>query len=141
MVCFSLVLPIIIFQEDSLRGAISSCFSLIKNNWWKTFGFLIILGLIASALSFVFQLPALIYQVITTIHVAQNETSQVTESLSILFSIIQAIGTSLLQLLPFTGIGILYFSLVEQKENPALRIVSILFINMWLYLNYRQDAF
>lgn len=120
MICFSLVIPIIIFQGDSLGEAISSCFSLIKNNWWQTFGFLLILGLIAGVLQFVFQLPTTIYQVITAFHMGQNEPSSVNQSLSILFSIIQSIGATLIQVIPFVGIGILYFSLVEQKQNPAL---------------------
>lgn len=49
---------------------------------------------------------------------AQNEPLQTSESLSILFSIIQTAGASLMQVIPFTGIGILYFSLVEQKQKP-----------------------
>lgn len=120
MICFSLVIPIIIFQSDSIGGALSACFSLIKNNWWRTFGFLLILGVIAGALQFVFQLPTTIYQAMTTFHMVQNEPSSASQSLSILFSIIQAAGASLMQVIPFTGIGILYFSLVEQKQNPAL---------------------
>jgi hypothetical protein len=120
MICFSLVIPIIIFQGDSLGEAMKSCFSLIKNNWWQTFGFLLILGMIAGALQFVFQLPTTIYQGMAAFHMGQNEPSSVNQSLSILFSIIQAMGASLMQVIPFVGIGILYFSLVEQKQNPAL---------------------
>lgn len=120
IICFSLVIPTIIFQDDSLSEALSSCFSLIKNNWWLTFGFLLIIGLIAGALQFVFQLPAGIYQVIQSFHLLQNEASSGSQSISILFSIIQAMGTCLMQVIPFIGIGILYFSLVEQKQNPTL---------------------
>ncbi len=120
MICFSLVIPIIIFEGDSLGEAISACFSLIKNNWWQTFGFLLILGLIAGALQFVFQLPATIYQAMAAFHTIQNEPTSANQSLSILFSIIQAMGASLMQIIPFIGVGILYFSLVEQKQNPAL---------------------
>ncbi|MDE5417292.1 hypothetical protein L3049_04660 [Labilibaculum sp. DW002] len=120
MICFSLVIPIIVFQGDSLGEALSACFSLIKNNWWLTFGFLLILGLIAGALQFAFQIPTTIYQAMTAFHMVQNEPSSASQSLSILFSIIQSIGASLMQIIPFIGIGILYFSLVEQKQNPAL---------------------
>ena len=120
IICFSLVLPIVIFQGDTLGEALSSCFALIKNNWWRTFGFLIILGLIAGALQFVFQLPATIYQVIATFHKLQNEPTSANQSLSILFSIIQSIGAAIMQIVPIVGLGILYFSLVEQKQNPAL---------------------
>jgi len=120
IICLSLVVPIIIFQDFSIGEAISSCFSLIKNNWWKTFGFLLVLGMIAGALQFVFQIPTFIYQAMTAFHMGQNEPTQASQSLSILFSIIQAMGASLMQIIPFVGIGILYFSLVEQKQNPAL---------------------
>lgn len=120
IICFSLVIPIIIFQGDSLGEAMSSCFSLIKNNWWQTFGFLLILGLIAGALQFVFQIPAAIYQAIAGFQMVQNGVTSTSQGLSILFSIIQAIGSSLMQVIPLIGIGILYFSLVEQKQNPAL---------------------
>ncbi|BAX78719.1 hypothetical protein [Labilibaculum antarcticum] len=120
MICFSLVIPIIIFQGDSLGEAMSSCFSLIKNNWWLTFGFLLILGVIATALQFVFQLPAVIYQAIAGFQMVQNGVTSTSQSLSILFSIFQSMGACLMQIIPFVGIGILYFSLVEQKQNPAL---------------------
>lgn len=120
MVCFSLVVPIIVFQGDSIGEAISSCFALIKNNWWLTFGFLIVLGIIAGALQFAFQLPAAIYQGIATFHMAQNDPVQSSQSLSIIFGVIQSIGSALMQAIPFIGMGILYFSLIEQKENPAL---------------------
>lgn len=120
MVCFSLVIPIIIFQGDSIKEAINACFPLIKNNWWSTFGFLIVLSMIAGALQFAFQVPMAIYQFITAFHMAQNEPLETSQGLSILFSIIQSTGASLMQVIPFTGIAILYFSLIEQKQNPAL---------------------
>ncbi|MBN2596134.1 glycerophosphoryl diester phosphodiesterase membrane domain-containing protein [Labilibaculum sp.] len=120
MICFSLVIPIIIFEGDSIGEALNNCFALIKNNWWRTFVFLIVIAMLAACLQFVFQLPMLIYQTIATFHVVQEGAMQSNQSIMILFSIIQTAGASLMQLIPITGIGIMYFSLVEQKQNPAL---------------------
>ena len=119
-VCISLVIPIIIFEDETVGNAISACFSLIKNNWWNTFAFLFVMGLISSALNFVFQLPTTIYQLMTTIFMTSGDPMTPSKSLLILFSIIQGVGYTLIQILPLTAISMQYFNLIEKRQSPAL---------------------
>ncbi|WP_321298782.1 hypothetical protein [Marinifilum fragile] len=119
-VCISLVVPIIIFEDETVGNGISACFNLIKNNWWNTFAFLFVIGLINSALNFVFQLPSTIYQLMSTIFMASGDAMTPSKSLLILFSIIQGIGYALIQVLPLTAIAMQYFNLIERRQSPAL---------------------
>ncbi|WP_321516563.1 hypothetical protein [Marinifilum fragile] len=119
-VCISLVVPIIIFEDETVGNGISACFNLIKNNWWNTFAFLFVIGLISSALNFVFQLPSTIYQLMSTIFMASGDAMTPSKSLLILFSIIQGIGYALIQVLPLTAIAMQYFNLIERRQSPAL---------------------
>ncbi|WP_321307406.1 hypothetical protein [Marinifilum fragile] len=119
-VCISLVVPIIIFEDETVGNGISACFNLIKNNWWNTFAFLFVIGLISSALNFVFQLPSTIYQLMSTIFMASGDAMTPSKSLLILFSIIQGIGYAFIQVLPLTAIAMQYFNLIERRQSPAL---------------------
>jgi len=119
-VCISLVVPIIVFEDESVGNAISACFNLIKSNWWNTFAVLFVIGLISSALNFVFQLPSTIYQLMSTIFMANGDAMTPSKSLLILFSIIQGIGYALIQVLPLTAIVMQYFNLIERRQSPAL---------------------
>jgi hypothetical protein len=119
-VCISLVIPIIIFEDETIGNAISACFNLIKNNWWNTFAFLLVMGIISSLLNFVFQLPSSIYQIMTTMFMTTGDPMTLNKSITIIFSVIQAIGYAFMQLLPLTAIAIQYFNLIERKQSPAL---------------------
>lgn len=119
-ICISLVVPIVVFEEESVGNAISGCFNLIKNNWWNTFAVLFVMGLISSALNFVFQLPSTIYQLTSTIFIVSGDAMTPNKSLLILFSMIQGIGYALIQVLPLTAIAMQYFNLIEKRQSPAL---------------------
>lgn len=119
-ICVSLVIPIIIFENETIGAATSNCFKLIKNNWWNTFAFLFVISIIGYSLNFVTQLPSTIYQVVLAVFVGSGDPIAPSKALSILFSIIQAVGHAFIQMLPITAIAMQYFSLIEQKQNPSL---------------------
>ncbi|MPQ46391.1 hypothetical protein GCQ56_05155 [Marinifilum sp. N1E240] len=119
-ICVSLVIPIVIFEKETVGSAISSCFSLIKNNWWNTFGFLFIISIIGYSLNFFVQLPNFIYQMVVAIFMSTGDPITPSKALSILFSIIQALGYAFIQVLPITAIVIQYFNLIEKKQSPSL---------------------
>nr|WP_320118990.1 hypothetical protein [uncultured Marinifilum sp.] len=119
-ICVSLVIPIVIFENETVGAATSNCFKLIKNNWWNTFAFLFVISIIGYSLNFVTQLPTTIYQVVLAVFVGSGDPITPSKALSILFSIIQAAGSAFVQMLPITAIAMQYFSLIEQKQNPSL---------------------
>jgi len=119
-ICVSLVIPIVIFEKENVGSAISSCFSLIKNNWWNTFGFLFIISIIGYSLNFFVQLPNFIYQMVVAIFMSTGDPIMPNKALNILFSIIQALGYAFIQILPITAIVVQYFNLIEKKQSPSL---------------------
>src|ERR1700733_4832534 len=61
---FSLIFPIIVFENGSFGYAFNRSFKIIKNNWWATFGAIIVMGLIIWVASFIVLLPVIILSII-----------------------------------------------------------------------------
>ena len=121
-VVFSLVSPIIVFEEAGLGTSMSRCFVLIRNNWWKTFGIVIVGGLIIYIFSIVLSLPLIVVTAMKAFHAATSSTPMQLFSTgylitSTVISIIQTLAYTLLLIF----ISIQYFSLLEEKERPTLQ--------------------
>ena len=89
----------------------------MSGKWWNTFGYLLVLGMLVSALSYVFSLPYMFLSIKTI--VVGEEPSTYALAFGVLLS---TLGQYLLQLVAFVGIGVRFFSLREQKEHAALRV-------------------
>ncbi|PTN07593.1 hypothetical protein [Mangrovibacterium marinum] len=118
----SLVGPIIVIEEASLGTAMSRSFTLIKENWWKTFGVIIIGCLILYIFTIVLSIPLIIVTAFKTFSAISNKTSPELFSsgyfvANTVISVFQTLGYSLMVIL----ISIQYFSLVELKERPSLQ--------------------
>ena len=116
----SLATAILVFQREGVMESISSCFQLVKDNWWMTFATLLCLGIIVYLISFVFQLPALIYFFFKAFTAAaEHSSSNVGEIFGPGYIIINAI-TSTLQYLIYSitpiGVAFIYFNLNEKKN-------------------------
>ncbi|WP_397446332.1 hypothetical protein [Polaribacter sp. R77954] len=61
-VVLSLSIPILIYQNKGVADSISDAFTLIKDNWWETFGILIVVQILIIIASFVVELPISLYQ-------------------------------------------------------------------------------
>lgn len=116
----SLATAILVFQREGAMESISSCFQLVKDNWWMTFASLLCLGIIVYLISFVFQLPAIIYFFFKAFTAAaESSSSNVGEIFGPGYIIINAI-TSTLQYLIYSitpiGVAFIYFNLNEKKN-------------------------
>lgn len=121
-IVFSLVGPVIVFEETGLGTAINRSFQLIKDNWWKTFGILIIGIFIYYIFTVVISLPLIIFGAFKTFSAISEQTTPDLFNTGYLISntiisIIQTLGYSLLIIF----ISIQYFSLLELKERPTLQ--------------------
>lgn len=72
-VVLSLSIPIMIFQNSGVLDSINGAFTLIKDNWWETFGILIIVQILILIISFIVQLPVGMYQGVDTAVMLQGE--------------------------------------------------------------------
>ncbi|MFV0592413.1 MAG: hypothetical protein ACK5M7_13585 [Draconibacterium sp.] len=121
-IVFTLIPPVLIFEKIGFGTAVKRSFDIIKDNWWKTFGIIIIAGLIVYIFSIMVSLPLIITTAVKAFHAASaNETPQIFSTgylvMSTVISIFQTISYSLILIF----VAIQYFTLVETKERPTLQ--------------------
>lgn len=105
----------IVLRQERLSVAMSEAMKIIKGQWWNFFAYLIVLQLIVGALSYVFSIP---YTVITFTSIFTDQVPGVYEmTLWLLFS---TLGQYLMQIILFIGIGVRFYSMLEEKEHTSL---------------------
>lgn len=112
----SLVYVIVIMDDASFDQAFTRAFTLIKDHWWKTFGALFIVWLIAY---FSVGLVALPGTLMTMSSLLLGESSSLSLIGAILNVVIQSFGM-LVYSLPTITMALCYFSLSEEKEGTGL---------------------
>ncbi len=112
---FSLILPIIIFEDTDFNTAFSGSFNLIKDKWWSTFGLIVIVYLIVMAISTIFALPA---SIMTMTSMLMNTGNS--ELILIILYTIANIAQHLVMSLIFIAVAFQYFNLVERRYGTKL---------------------
>ncbi len=119
----SLALSAIVLENGDIFSSFTRGFKLIKENWWMSFGTLIILTAIYYACAMAIVLPITIASSGATLFLPDfNSPFYVLVIKSVLSSLAQ-----FLMLIPIIGVSLLFFSLVEKKESDGLleRIESV----------------
>ncbi|MFN2262070.1 MAG: glycerophosphoryl diester phosphodiesterase membrane domain-containing protein [Psychroflexus sp.] len=124
MIPFSLVIYIMIFQNKGFSDAVSESFQLIKNNWWITFATLLVIGILISVISSVFQLPAMILTGIETFTAIESGDSSMFKEtgvrlLYLVFSVIANLAQHILSLVTIIAISFIYFNLNEVHNKTG----------------------
>lgn len=112
----AMMFPIMIIENGSLNYSLTRSFKIIKDNFWLTFGTLIIVWIIIYACMTMVVLPTTILNMI-------GMFSKTGPKLSLTLSMITTILQSLCQvftIIPIITITLMYFNLVEQKESTGL---------------------
>lgn len=112
----SLVYVIVIMDDASFDQAFTRAFTLIKDRWWKTFGALFIVWLIAYFSVGIVALPGTL---MTMSSLLLGESSSLSLIGAILNVVIQSFGM-LVYSLPTITMALCYFSLSEEKEGTGL---------------------
>ncbi|KQB99468.1 hypothetical protein [Pedobacter sp. Hv1] len=112
----TLVYPILILENASLGYSFTRSFKLLKDNWWITFGILVVIWIITYACTTFVQLPAII---ITMVNTFTNPSNPISKSYAIISSLSSYIAQVFL-IIPIICSALCYFSLVEQKESTGL---------------------
>lgn len=114
-----------IYERIGIIDSIKRCFFLIKGYWWSTFGFLIVLQMVVSLLSYTLALPFYAVMLGGSLFSEQVFTSAAP---SLLLLVVGAfymgfylIGSYLLSTIPLVGTAVQYFNLVERKEARGLQ--------------------
>jgi len=115
---FSLIFPIMVFENTSFGYAFGRSFTLIKRNWWATFGSIFIMGLITWVASFIILVPVGILNAISLITHFGKGTPFSTVT-TVITAVLEALS-HMLYIVPIITVSLCYFNLTEQRDGEGL---------------------
>ncbi len=117
----SLATSIMVFEEKSIGDTFSHAFTLIKGEWWNTFGVLIVVWLLLVVLGQAFSIPAFIYQMIKmgTMVGSEDPTAVFSifkDPIYLVLNILSYVFQFILYSIPLISTVFVYYDLNEQKN-------------------------
>ncbi|UMB61579.1 hypothetical protein MHL31_05075 [Lutibacter sp. A80] len=117
----SLATSIMVFEDKNIGDTFSHSFTLIKGEWWNTFGVLVVVWLLLAVLGQAFSIPAMIYQFIKmgTVMGGDDPTeifSIFKDPIYLALNIGSYIFQFILYSIPLISTVFIYFDLNEQKN-------------------------
>lgn len=110
-----LVAPIMVIENGSAEYSIKKSFKIIKDNWWFTFGVILLMSILVAVVGLALFVPAIIIygggQWLTGTYYSST------------FTLVQSVVEHVCQflwLIPIIAITLVYFSLTEHKESNSL---------------------
>jgi len=120
-IVLSLTTSIMVFEDKSIGDTISHSFTLIKEQWWNTFGVLIVVGILVSILGYIFSIPALIYQLIKMgTMIGEEDPTGVfnlfKDPIYIVLNVLSYVGKYIFSSITLIASVFIYYDLNEQKN-------------------------
>ena len=115
---FALIPPIIVMENSSFGYAFSQSFKLIKDNWWVTFGSLIIIIIVLYVASLVVIMPATILRGVS-IYSSLRRGNTVSVTATVITTVLTQVA-HIFYILPIVAASLCYFNLNESKEGTGL---------------------
>ncbi len=117
----SLATSIMVFENRSVGDSFSQSFTLIKGEWWNTFGVLIVVWILVGLLGQVFSIPTLIYQFVKMGTMMGNEDPTAffetfKDPIYLALNVGSYIFQFILYSIPLISTVFIYFDLNEQKN-------------------------
>lgn len=128
-VVLSLSVPILIFENRGALDSFSDAFNFIKDNWWETFGILLVVQIIIAVVSYIIDLPASKYLESSLLLFSENQDSSVftnlfTDPLYLLFIIFSSLAKFVLYILSTIVTVFIYYDIKEQKDPTSDDIID-----------------
>ena len=117
-VVFTLVAPIMIVENASFGYAFNQCFRLIKDNWWVTFGALVVIGIILYVIRIIVVVPGIIISYASL--AAPGSRHSVLQLVITILTTVFAQLAHIFQILVVIATGLCYFNLSESKDGLSL---------------------
>ncbi|WP_316830652.1 hypothetical protein [Pedobacter aquatilis] len=112
----TMVFPIMVMENGSFSYSFSRSFKIIKDNFWLTFGILIVVWIIVYACMTLVVLPTTLVSMIGLFSTSKPQMSMIfTMFTTVLQYLCQAFT-----IIPVVTVALVYFNLVEAKENTGL---------------------
>jgi len=120
-IVFSLATSIMVFENKSIGDTISHSFTLIKGEWWNTFGVIILVSILVSILGSIFSVPALVYQLIKMGTMLGEEDPTAVfdlfkDPIYVALNVLSYIGKFILSSITLIATVFVYYDLNEQKN-------------------------
>jgi hypothetical protein len=112
----AMIFPIMVIENGTLSYAFGRSFKIIKDNFWITFGTLIVVWIIVYACMSMVVLPTSIFSMIGMF---THKTPHMSLTLTMITTVLQSL-CQVFTIIPIITISLAYFSLVEQKESTGL---------------------
>ncbi|MFI5160043.1 MAG: hypothetical protein ACHQHN_02145 [Sphingobacteriales bacterium] len=118
-VVFVLVPPIMIMENTSFGYAFNKSFRLIKDNWWVTFGVIIVISIILYVLNLAVSIPSMVLGAGNVFLHITKRSATLSLPVAILTAAVDSIA-SFFRILMIVAVSLCYFNLAETKEGTAL---------------------
>jgi len=116
---FALIFPIMVMENASFGYAFNRSFFLIKDNWWMTFGSLVVIWIIFYVAIMVISIPTSIINMVSLIAVPQKGGGALSVPAAIIGAVLQQL-CQVFAVLPVTALALCYFNLTESKDGTSL---------------------
>ena len=117
MIALAFTFPVISMENKNASEAITRSFKIIKGNWWATFGFFLVLGILTVFISYIIVLPL---SLLAGFMIVRPGNTGLASFLYAFSSILNLVLYFLISVILYIGVDIRYFSLVEKKEQVGL---------------------
>lgn len=118
-IALSIIFIVRLEERLNFFEAVSRCIKIVSENWWFTFGIIIVVGMIQGFLGFILYVPNYIVTIFLAFAGVDSNTGDLGRVLYIISSIIATFGV-LLYSISTIAIAFQYYNLVERKEAPGL---------------------
>ncbi|CAM1353768.1 hypothetical protein [Tenacibaculum insulae] len=117
----SLGASILVFENESATSTIGRCFSFISGHFFETFGVLFVVALLVGVLGYVFQIPALVYQLVQMgIGMNSEDPTAVfglfSDPIYLFLNLVSIVGQFMFYSITLVTNVFLYFDINEQKN-------------------------
>jgi hypothetical protein len=117
----SLTTTILFIEKTDFKQTFNRCFDLIKDNWWATFGVIIVISIITSILGGLFSIPSMVIGFVQGFTIATSDvTTQFNSTPVIVSTVVGSIGSYFIYVISYVAIGFQFFSLKEKKDQTSL---------------------
>lgn len=110
-----------LIQNQTIGGAINRSWELVKDYWWLTFGFAIVIGIIAYIASSVLSLPIFIIGMLSGLLGGSGDSAGILGAGIAVFYSLSMIFSILFSVIPAVANGLHLLNLTERKEGSGLR--------------------
>ncbi len=106
---------LLILRDNGLGKIITESMAMVKGNWWKTFGFILVMYLLVGVVAYLFGIPYMFVMMSSAFTGAIPNIYEITFSL-----LLSYLGQYTLYTVLFVGVGMLFFSRSEEMEHTTL---------------------